>query len=784
MMKKLCVLLILLFGFVACGGGGPDDSSDSSGISELSLNQTSTGSIDKVGEVDWYHFNAVEANNVLQIQCDGDQNNPPLEYLVQVYEKDDNGDYVRVWGSHAPEDAALPANITMNIPINTPRNLYISVRDLLDDEASSQHHYRLQLAYTHEAVDNETFAQATELGVDDSSTCATDNIGEIGDVDCYHFTIASDGVYAVETEFDIRDSSSVRLEIKLYDDAGTLIHSASGVNVTQHFWNLYLESGEYYVVVHDQGRDDMDGFSFYNICVNSVDADEVVANDTSDTNETLTPDPSQTVTASLEYQQDQDWYGININDPSGDEFQTIILTFNDLVDSGITARFEIVMLNPNGDQIINHIHPNGAAQYTVQFQVDPGLNLLAIRPANGANVGTALGYEFTVEVAAVDDPDELVGDGNDGIAQADDLVPPSSSATGKIGFRGDVDWYKVAVPDSDDQVLSIRLEAAEVSDVEYCVDIMNGSTVWTLSDTNGLDVATQLETSFFVPASTSEEDLNYYIRVGDCQADDGDDVNYTLSIAVDAMRTAMTDFPGPNSGGKDTVYFSEAMERDLVVGEDKDTAAALAVKCIIYPQYDPEFKADNQLLKVTALDDHTYISDWIAGYIDYRGDQDWFVLDIKSMLTDGAVEYPEDWYYDIQIRMYSPGSDVEYAWKLYRDRGTASTPPNGVVIERTPGVDRELANYVDSDGIMAAWATSLITGTPGVIDTTVPDEGVDFWIGNEWQNDWYYLSISDFNYVYSGTNELNTVPDDDWGYVAPYYFQVQLTFHPGVSNPE
>ncbi len=30
---------------------------------------------------------------------------------------------------------------------------------------------------------------------------------------------------------------------------------------------------------------------------------------------------------------------------------------------------------------------------------------------------------------------------------------------------------------------------------------------------------------------------------------------------------------------------------------------------------------------------------------------------------------------------------------------------------------------------------------------------------------------------------LNPDPDNDWGYDAPYYFKVVLTYHPGVSYP-
>jgi hypothetical protein len=88
--------------------------------------------------------------------------------------------------------------------------------------------------------------------------------------------------------------------------------------------------------------------------------------------------------------------------------------------------------------------------------------------------------------------------------------------------------------------------------------------------------------------------------------------------------------------------------------------------------------------------------------------------------------------------------------------------------------------------IMAAWATDLVTGVPATIDKTVPDavDSDNFWVGDRWENDRFYLSISDFDYVRTNSNQLNPLPDDDWGYTAPYYFQVRLTFNANESEPE
>ena len=94
---------------------------------------------------------------------------------------------------------------------------------------------------------------------------------------------------------------------------------------------------------------------------------------------------------------------------------------------------------------------------------------------------------------------------------------------------------------------------------------------------------------------------------------------------------------------------------------------------------------------------------------------------------------------------------------------------------------------VTTDGILAAWATDLVMTTPApVVNKTVPDaeDDDDFWVGDLWQNDRFYVSLSDFNYTRIDTDQFNPFPDDDWGYDAPYYFRVKLTFHPNESNPE
>ena len=69
----------------------------------------------------------------------------------------------------------------------------------------------------------------------------------------------------------------------------------------------------------------------------------------------------------------------------------------------------------------------------------------------------------------------------------------------------------------------------------------------------------------------------------------------------------------------------------------------------------------------------------------------------------------------------------------------------------------------------------------------------EFYVGDLWTTDtprYYtvYIGMSDYNYVNLPTSNpdsptVNPDPDNDWGYDAPYYFKVTLTYHPGVSYP-
>ena len=103
---------------------------------------------------------------MLKVKCTSNTYRPDVDLLVTVYEEDQQGKRIRLLADHAPEDTQLPADITMNVYLDAPKDIYLSVRDLMDDDSSDNPYY-LTIDFADSAEENNTFGQATVLMVDD-----------------------------------------------------------------------------------------------------------------------------------------------------------------------------------------------------------------------------------------------------------------------------------------------------------------------------------------------------------------------------------------------------------------------------------------------------------------------------------------------------------------------------------------------------------------------------------------------------------------------------------------
>jgi hypothetical protein len=794
-MKKVCCLLLMAWVLVACGGGSGDTESTGGSSSSIALQQDEsvTGEIAQVGEVDWYEFDAVEANRTLTVSCSSTYTDSPVDFMLTVYEKDADGNMVSIFGKSAPEDAYAAADLQIQVGIQQPRHLYFAVRDFKDDESSTQVKYRIRVAYSDEATQNSSFADAIVLDAGAGQVCHTgETIFPIGDVDCYRFNIPASGVYRITSQFNVSQSMTmpVNLGMELYDETGQVVYTFKGQRPADNLYVIlaHLDSGAYYLVVDDQGRDDQSQYD-YSVCVEPVAADEVLGNDTQDSAESRAEGvDGYVLDGSLEYIQDEDWYVIPIPAASGaatsqnlrislsTAFSAIPEALQGQTDPG-SYRIEI----RDADNTLLHAYDQpvtATSAYNVEIAAGQGTqHTIVVKPKCPQQMLMALPYQLNVQLAEVSDP----GEENDPRT----LNPAGETVKGKIYKLGDVDNYAITVDTTaGPKVLELNFETGQSSEVDYTLHVMWGGEHRVLRDTNGTAGGAAFKASYYLPQTTGAG-TTVQLQVSDDQNNDGADVEYTLTAGVLGI-------PGQvgSQGAEPTnaVYFDEPGER----------ADASATEVWVY-EYDnkqqPNFYANTTRLRVGALDaNRQWRSAWIKGFSDYAGDRDIFELNFDDITVSQQV-----WYFDIQVHMFALGSDVEYCWALFRD----ANPLNNKLLERTfwedSDQDGQILQYDDNaEGVIALWGDVDLSRQ--TYDETIPTGTDRFWLGHVWSGSKYYLSVQDFNKVlldriWNDSLERydpvpNQVPDNDWGNtssldpVRPYYFQVTVTYHPGCSHPD
>ena len=502
-MKRSAIIIIAALMLGACIGGS--DSDDSSNIIEMVPNKSITGQISTVSEVDWYHYRAVEANSLLRVSCSGENMRPEVDFLITVYEENADGERIRLYAEHAPEGSQLPANITSYIYIDRPKDLYIAVRDLKDDDASNEK-YRLRIDFETPGEGNESFAQAKTVAIDDSSACLDDTIGSVGDVDCFRFDVAANGIHAVKFGFTpFAGGTNVRLVAELYDSDGERIDSVIGGLSTEFQLLNYLETGPHYVVVKDQGQDDFDSASSYNICVDTVPVDEVLTNDSAADAAAMQYDSgTQTYSAegAIAYAGDQDWYALPIGSQGTTGLKVLNVEFDDSIAPGLVFTYRISLQDGQGTTLFSHDFNSGSSAYRTQVLAGTGDHALSVLAADEKGRIVQAPYEVSVTVADIDDPPETTDDGNDTSAAADSLTS-GVPVTGKISYRGDSDWYRIEVDTSEPRILEVFMDTAAACNVEHYLALMRDGIVKTTHDDDGADGATELKTSVWVPQSAT-----------------------------------------------------------------------------------------------------------------------------------------------------------------------------------------------------------------------------------------------------------------------------------------
>ena len=581
----------------------------------------------------------------------------------------------------------------------------------------------------------------------------------------------------------------VNLGLELYDEAGQLVYQFKGQRPAHNTYVVLanLDSGTYNMVADDQGHDDESQYP-YDICIEPITVDEAMLNDVQDSAESrLEGVDGYILDGNLEYFQDEDWYTLTVPDSSGGSSQNLRISLHtdfDAIPAELQGQtdagsYRIEVRDAAGNLLLSHDHPvTATAAYNVEIASgQPGPHYIMVKPVFSQQMLVALPYQLRVQMVEVSDPGEAMDPRT--------LAPNGETVTGKIYKLGDVDNYAITVDTaSGPKVLELHFDTAEQSAVAYNLHVMWGGRHHILKDTNGTENGTHFKSSYYLPATTGAG-TSVQLQVSDDQNNDGADVTYTLNVGVLDIPNQVAATAPEAAKASSAVYFSEP-------GERADNGAA-DVTVVEYDNFNqPEFKANTTLLRVNALDgNNQWHSSWIKGFADYDGDRDLFELNFDDVTAGEPV-----WYFDIQVRMFAVGSDVEYSWALFRDRD----PVNNVLLERTfwADPDGEILQYdEDAEGVVAFWGDSDLAGQD--YDETIPTGGDNFWLGHVWSGSKYYLSVQDFNKALTDrvwNNALerwdpvpNQIPDNDWGNtnsaptVRPYYFQVTVTKHPGCSYP-
>ncbi|MCP3686848.1 MAG: hypothetical protein GY784_00405 [Gammaproteobacteria bacterium] len=774
--------IILISLLASCGGGSggsDDESSRDETLRDLTLDRQLEGTIGTVGDVDWYHFKPsqtlLNSSDVLSVLVKSNTIRPDVDLLVTVFRQQADGTRQRLAADHATEQSVKPADIHIAFDLDANSEFYISVRDLMDDEASDNKYY-ITLTTDIGQGFNAGFNDAIPMVVDSTEGCHSDQIDFFGDQDIMGFEAANSGIYRISTEFTpFQGGTDVELTIKLFDASGNRLdlQAHSGNNFT---FLHSLAAGEYFVLVSESGGDDADLSSPYKTCVTEVKGQENKQNDDQGDADQVTQSSggSFDLDGALSYTGDADWYRFTPPTPSAGKINLLELSIVDLSTSSSSATNMLIEILDSTETIFSRSLSAGTQNFSQLIKAGSGEHFVKISPLTTSTFNAQLNYSASISFSGSDDMAETSGDGNESISTADTLPQTSTDSSGweegKISYVGDIDWYKVEVPASKDSTTYRVVELyfkSEITTIDYRVAVFQDELKKDLYDTDGSDAPTSLKTSWIVPPSTTP--TTYSFKVVDFQSDEGNlDIPYQI-------RTNVRDIPDSvplNTSIGGALYHDEKVEQGQTTNVFLDAQAVVI-------DGDYGYEATTLAFDVTdgtTINGTTTIElPWVAGYIDYQDDQDFFRIKIDPLLTNDA-----NWHYEMKVELHvdSPGSDVEYIWKLYID-------PNDdekVFDQRT--------YYYNREGIFASSGDDDSADTNGY-DIVFPDPSKDrsrstvFWLGDS--VDHGYDSPSDYYFNVSDFDDVNAEQDNDWSGAVddiPYYFRITLEYRSTSEPPD
>jgi len=766
-MRNNIIILLCLCVCMACQSSeDPSSAFSEQTIPMLSENQQISGTIESKGNVDWYQYRTRRANSLLQIQCTNNTLRPDTELLVTAYKKNDDGTYERLYADHAPENSVLPTNLQMNLFVKYPQDIYLAVRDYMDDDVSNYPYY-LRISESELNGTDARIESAIHFTIDDPDDCAKASITSIGQYNHFRFTVMFRGIYEIQiTPLTFQNTTSVIFNVEIFNSQGTSIIKHQPFQNHETCLPLLLVPGEYRMVISDSGLNNADPSASCRVCIQSRSDLELAINDKLDHATQLgeISTGSIQIDGRLAYLNDQDCYAVQVLSDNENELAIMQLEFQSL--TGHHGTYQIDYYDT--DKLIrSHEYMPGNSAYMTLMNIQSSENALCVH-ALETDKCDPMAYTAQLTLSWIDDSDEKqemynpISDeweqGNNSIntATSIDFSQLTSTVYGKIAYQGDEDWYALSVSKNSASVLEVFVNSPNRGPVEYRMSIRTDAVpIRQLKELSSSDETTFLKTSIWLPPDHTTE--TYFLRICD---DLGKDAFPQVPYSIQAVVT-----PTPL-----TIADADVDIPTLYHHESKGIASS-SVSLQMYDHSTQSFNVDTVSLRVdnpmavTQLGEDGFVIDypWVGGFIDYQGDHDFFqlILDSSNLSALNLDErfVSDQWYYDISIDFKSPGSTVEYVWKLFRN---------------SSGNKKLIDSPNNSNGFFASAGDTDFQAQP--FQMHHPESDQQFWVGNEWAGT-FYLCITDFN------NVTGDFPDDDWGYDAPYYFRLRIVYHSGVSRP-
>ncbi len=761
--RQFSAALVTAFMLGGCGGSSdsPGGADESGGNRNLQQNNNMSGVIHPVTDVDWYEIDVAEPG-LIALNVFNETLRYDVDILTTVYEKDTEGELQRLAADHFPEDSSASSSLTINVNVTQAKTLYVAVRDLDDNDASETENYSISYDVAEAEDNNGTFDTAVSLAVD--GDCHTDNIGTVGDVDVGRFSLATSGVYEITADFTaFAGGTSVDLKLSLFDSEGTLIR-----NIGQTENNVYrlvesLPAGNFYALVHDQGKDDFDTASSFELCLSSVGSAEVSTDDSQDDATSIAGNGHFELSGSIDYAGDEDWSSVN-SGATPPSIQVLQIEFDPSEANGCDSWFLMEVVDSNDVVLFSKEYSTETGPRTAHVRVETSGEHFVRVSGISEDVCSLEGevgmpYAASIDSVNVSDDAEL-GDGNNTINTAIELDETANLETeALLSYIGDTDWYRITVPanQSNDQILEVFIETDSETPLEYYVNIFNADEIVdTFTARNNDTVPVSFKSSYFIPSTPGNTNSDFFVKVVDMQSDEADiDNTYTIRSNILNVQTAA---PAASTGRvTGASYFSESLENDML------STLTLVVDAGDQREYavnSTAFAIETAAVS-TAENTRTVILPWQSGYVDFHKDRDWYQLDIPGLYT-AAGGSAESWYVEVLIELYSPapGSAVEYAWGLYRDESDNAT------VNEWQGEDGIISANGDTSAAIAA------------LDLVTPGSGAEpMWISHTVADVPYYLTVTDI------INQSTNAADNDWGYDQAYYIRAQLVYYEGTDRP-